>query len=85
MPKVAETNQAKPKASTAIDRHIGKRIRALREERKMTQTDLGRRLGVSFTQVQKYERGTDRISAARLFTIARLFGVTIADFFDGPT
>jgi len=47
----------------------------------MTQTELAKRLGISFQQVQKYESGTNRVGAGRLFEIARAFGVPIQEFF----
>jgi len=55
----------------------------LRERKKMSQTALGEAIGVSFQQVQKYERGANRISASALFHIARTLGVSPADFFEG--
>jgi transcriptional regulator with XRE-family HTH domain len=66
-----------------IDALVGGRVRMLRERRKMSQTALGERIGVSFQQVQKYERGANRISASTLFQIARTLGVKPADFFEG--
>ncbi len=80
MLKRAKPNQ---KTSTAIDAHVGARLRALRRGRGVTQSDLGAWLGVSYTQVQKYERGIDRLSASRLFQIARIFKVPIGNFFEG--
>jgi transcriptional regulator with XRE-family HTH domain len=59
-----------------FDKTIGNRIRGYRIDRKMSQDDLGNKLGVSFQQVQKYEKGTNRISAARLADIAKLFHTT---------
>lgn len=49
----------------------------------MAKAEMGCRLGVSVMQVRKYESGTDRVGAARLFEIAKLFGVEIGSFFDG--
>ena len=69
--------------STAIDIHIGERIRQLRLDRDMTQAQLGERLGVSFGQVRKYEYGIDRIGAARLFAVAKVFRVPVTHFFEG--
>lgn len=54
----------------AIDRHIGARIRALRNLKEMSQEELGVALGVSFQQVQKYEKGMNRVSGGRLMQIA---------------
>jgi transcriptional regulator with XRE-family HTH domain len=72
-----------PEDFSRIDAMVGARVRMLRERRKMSQTALGDAIGVSFQQVQKYERGTNRISASALFHIARTLGVSPADFFDG--
>ena len=80
MRKHAEPNRRTP---TTIDAHVGTRLRALRRGRGVSQSDLGAWLGVSYTQVQKYERGIDRVSAARLFQIARIFKAPIASFFEG--
>ena len=69
--------------SSKIDALVGARVRMLRERRKMSQTALGEAIGVSFQQVQKYERGANRISASALFQIAKALGVAPADFFEG--
>src|ERR1700761_6190947 len=69
--------------SSKIDALIGARVRALREQRRMSQTALGEYIGVTFQQVQKYERGKNRISASVLFKIAKAFEVHPADFFKG--
>ena len=67
------------------DVHIGKRIKMQRLARGLSQTDVGSRLGITFQQVQKYERGINRVGAGRLQEIANLFSVTPAFFFeDGP-
>jgi transcriptional regulator with XRE-family HTH domain len=66
-----------------VDALVGARVRLLREKRKMSQTALGDQIGVSFQQVQKYERGANRISASALFQIARALDVRPADFFEG--
>jgi len=62
------------------DVEIAKRLRALRLRRGLTQTELGQVIGVTFQQVQKYERGANRISAGRLHRIAETFEVPV-DFF----
>ena len=69
--------------SKRIDRHVGERIRHRRTELGLTQEQLGEALGVSYQQIQKYETGANRISAGRLYEIARRLGVDISDFFDG--
>jgi len=64
-----------------IDAEIAKRVRALRLQRGLSQTELSDALGVTFQQVQKYERGMNRISAGRLFRIAEVLDVPVAFFF----
>ena len=66
----------------AIDRHLGSRVRFARIEKKISQTVLGERLGISFQQVQKYELGKDRISASQLMNIARILDRDISFFFE---
>lgn len=56
-------------------------VKRRRLEIQMTQTDLGDSLGITFQQIQKYEQGTNRISAGRLFAIGRILGVEITYFF----
>jgi transcriptional regulator with XRE-family HTH domain len=66
-----------------IDQHVGERIRLRRTERGLTQEQLADALDVSYQQVQKYETGANRISAGRIYEIARKLGVDIGYFFDG--
>ncbi len=69
-----------------IDMHVGARVRQRRVLQGMTQTDLANVLGLTFQQVQKYERGTNRISASRLYDLSRVLDVSIGYFFeDMPT
>ncbi len=65
-----------------IDVHVGTRLRQRRTLLGMTQPNLGDALGVTFQQAQKYERGTNRISASRLFALSRLLDVPVEYFFD---
>lgn len=69
------------KQANAIDRLVGERVRERRAELGMSQEVLARKLGLSFQQIQKYEKGTNRISAGRLFVIAQALATPIADFF----
>lgn len=69
----------------ATDIHVGSRIRLRRILLKMSQERLGHALGLTFQQVQKYERGTNRVGASRLFDIARILEVPISYFFDDMT
>jgi transcriptional regulator with XRE-family HTH domain len=72
-----------PEDFSKVDALVGARVRLLREQRKMSQTALGEKIGVSFQQVQKYERGANRISASALFQIAKALDVLPSDFFEG--
>lgn len=65
-----------------IDNHVGERIRVRRTELGLTQEDLARQLAISYQQVQKYETAANRISAGRLYEIARELRVGIEYFFD---
>jgi transcriptional regulator with XRE-family HTH domain len=65
-----------------FDAAIGKRLRQLRTERGLTQTQLGDMLEVSFQQIQKYEKGTNRIGSGRLWVISRLLNAPITYFFE---
>ncbi len=65
-----------------VDVHVGARLRVCRTLLGMSQTDLGDALGLTFQQVQKYERGANRISASRLFDLSRVLDVPLEYFFD---
>ncbi len=65
-----------------IDAHVGARVRLRRTLLGMTQTHLGDALGLTFQQMQKYERGANRISASRLFDLSRVLDVSLEYFFD---
>lgn len=66
-----------------VDHYVGLRIRERRQQRGVTQQELARALGISYQQVQKYENGTNRVSAGRLYILAQALDLEIADFFDG--
>jgi transcriptional regulator with XRE-family HTH domain len=66
-----------------IDVIVGRNVRERRVAAGLSQEDLGAALGVSFQQIQKYEKGTNRISASRLVAIASVMRVPIATLFDG--
>lgn len=68
-----------------VDRWVGRRVCEQRIRLGYSQSDLGNALGVSFQQVQKYEKGANRISASKLYEIARFFQTDISYFFDGLT
>jgi transcriptional regulator with XRE-family HTH domain len=66
-----------------VDAHVGQRMRQRRSSLGISQGRLGRQLGLTFSQVQKYEKGTNRIGAGRLYLLARYLGVPVEYFFDG--
>lgn len=66
-----------------VDVAVGNRVRELRTRAGLSQTDLGGRLGVSFQQVQKYEKGVNRMGASRLIQICDALKVSIHDVFEG--
>jgi len=68
-----------------IDVHVGLQVRLRRKELKISQEKLADTLGLTFQQVQKYERGANRISASKLYEIARTLRVPIGWFFEGLT
>jgi transcriptional regulator with XRE-family HTH domain len=71
------------KSPNATDKHVGSRVRMRRMMLGMSQEKLGDALGLTFQQVQKYEKGTNRIGASRLQHIARIVDVPVAFFFEG--
>src|SRR3954464_6209480 len=68
--------------ASPIDAHVGARIRLRRTLLGMSQERLGESLGLTFQQVQKYERGVNRVGASRLFDLSRVLDVPISFFFD---
>ncbi len=73
----------KTKETNLVDRHVGSRVRMRRLMLGLSQTQLGDALGVTFQQVQKYEKGTNRISASKLQHISQILQVPVAFFFEG--
>ena len=71
------------KVPNPIDVHVGSRVRIRRLEIGISQEKLGDALGITFQQVQKYEKATNRISASRLQHVSRILQVAIAYFFEG--
>jgi transcriptional regulator with XRE-family HTH domain len=65
------------------DQHVGSRLRMRRMMMAMSQTDLGEAVGITFQQIQKYEKGTNRISASRLQQFSNLLEVPVPFFFEG--
>src|SRR5437016_14271832 len=75
----------KKRSGDRRDTEIGRRIRALRLERGLSQTELGNLLGVTFQQIQKYEKGANRVAAGRLQRVAEALEVPITFFYAGNT
>jgi len=70
-----------PRSPVPVDIVIGKQIRTCRVLRDMSQTDLAKKIGITFQQVQKYENGTSRVAASRLHKIAEVLKVPVSGFF----
>lgn len=66
-----------------VDRHVGQRIRARRKMIGLSQSNLAEALNLTFQQIQKYERGANRVSASKLYETARCLGVPVSYFFEG--
>jgi len=71
------------RAPSTIDAVVSGRLAQLRKAAGLTQEKLGDAVGITFQQIQKYERGANRISAGRLFEIARVLDVSVDRFFEG--
>jgi len=72
-----------PRSANPVDQHVGSRLRLRRQVLGMSQEKLGEALGVTFQQVQKYERGTNRVGASRLWDLARSLNVPVNFFYEG--
>ena len=70
-------------SASEIDAYVGNRMRKRREALGISQGRLGRHLGLTFSQIQKYEKGSNRIGAGRLYQIAAFLGVPPSYFFEG--
>ena len=79
----AKTGATKKKAPNAIDKHVGSKVRMRRMMLSMSQEKLAEALGLTFQQVQKYEKGTNRIGASRIQQISLILQVPVSFFFDG--
>lgn len=81
----AETNLPMPRTPRlAIDLHVGRTLRLLRQARGLSQSDFGKVLAVSFQQIQKFENGLNRMSVSQLSAAAEHFGVDLAYFIPRP-
>lgn len=64
-----------------VDVAVGKKLKELRNMRRMSQSHVAGKLGISFQQIQKYEIGSNRISASKLYEMSSILGVCVSDFF----
>lgn len=80
MPRIKSSEHPHP-----VDVHVGQRVRERRILLGMSQQKLGEALGITFQQVQKYEKGTNRIGCSRLFDLSEAQNVPISYFFEGYT
>ncbi len=78
----AEPPEPNTRSAQAIDVHVGLRVKLRRVHLGMSQEALGEKLGLTFQQVQKYEKAVNRISASRLYQISEVLGVPVQFFFD---
>jgi transcriptional regulator with XRE-family HTH domain len=80
--KKAKRKSASPRSPKAIDEFIGARMRERRQALGMSQKKLGKELGITFQQIQKYETGKNRVSAGRLFDICKALNVSLSAMFE---
>lgn len=71
------------RTATEVDAFVGSQLKSLRKLAGYSQTELANKVGVTFQQIQKYERGTNRIGASRLWGFCNVFDVSPNKFFDG--
>ncbi len=69
--------------SHPVDVHVGRKLKQIRTLRRLSQTDIARKLDLSFQQIQKYEIGSNRVAASRLFELSQILDVPPSYFFDG--
>jgi transcriptional regulator with XRE-family HTH domain len=73
------------RSATKMDKVVGRNIRTCRVARGLSQTDLANKLGITFQQIQKYEKGVNRVGSGRLFQIGSILGVPVTSFFEEPS
>ena len=84
MARAAAAPRAKTKRVEPVDMLVGQRVRTYRLGLGMSQTTLGEKVGVTFQQIQKYERGKNRIGSSRLKKVATVLGVSVGMLFGEP-
>ncbi len=80
---MSDLNPSAPGSANPVDRHVGLRIRMRRKELGISQETLAEAIGLTFQQVQKYERATNRVSASKLWEMAQAMNTSVAYFYDG--
>lgn len=75
---VKDTSKAHP-----VDVHVGKRLKATREKKGISQNELAGAVSLTFQQIQKYEKGTNRVSSSKLYDFAKILNVSVEFFFRG--
>jgi transcriptional regulator with XRE-family HTH domain len=73
----------KSRGPQSLDKVVGRNVRVHRLAKGMSQTDLANELGITFQQIQKYEKGTNRVGSGRLFEISVILGVSVLTLFEG--
>ena len=81
-PKFGVSGTGKKGKANPIDKHVGEQVRKLRSIAGVSQNDLAEKIGVTFQQLQKYENGSNRISASRLHDLAKALNTPVTAFFD---
>ena len=71
------------RTATRVDAFVGAKVKEQRKSAKWSQSELANKIGVTFQQVQKYERGTNRIGASRLWRLSQVLSVPVGYFFEG--
>jgi len=83
---MAKASKHRSRDATQVDAHIGQKIRARRNLLGLSQTELANAAGITFQQIQKYEKGVNRVGSSRLLQFSEALGVPPSYFFDGaPT
>ena len=79
---MTKQNIKKKGSAEPVDKHVGKRLRIRRSLLGLSQEKLAEQVGVTFQQIQKYERGANRVSSSKLFQFSKILGVPVDYFFD---
>ena len=76
------TKNNKMKRVTNIDAHVGKKLKLIRIERGYSQAEIGKMMNITFQQIQKYEKGDNRVSSGKLYEFSKILKVPVAYFFE---